>query len=107
MSSINHQLGYLQVCFPQSASTSISDLFGLRRIETSPGETVPNHLSAIQLRHLLVREHWARLTTFVFVRNPRERLVSWHSMIVDNPSHTGPFFRCARETAPTFQDVLK
>jgi hypothetical protein len=107
MSSINHQLGCLQVCVQKSASTSISDLFGLRRIETSPGKTVPNHLSAMQLRNLLGREHWARLTTFAFVRNPWERLVSWHSMIVNNPSHPGPFFRYVRETAPTFQDVLK
>ncbi len=107
MSAINPDLRCLQVCVQKSASTSISDLLELKRLELAPGQPVPNHLTAAQLRDLLGADRWAALRSFAFVRNPWERLVSWHSMIVNNPAHPSPFFRYVRETAPSFKDVLR
>ena len=77
---------FLQVCIQKTASTSIS-----KCLQGPAGGDIPNHLTAVQLISFLSPLVWSQYYTFAFVRNPWERLVSWHSMIINNPHIKGAF----------------
>ena len=63
------------------------------------------HPFARDVRAAVGPELWSTYFRFAFVRNPWDRLVSWYSMCVQNPT-PNPFSRYVRDHAPTFTDFI-
>jgi hypothetical protein len=59
------------------------------------------HLYAADLAAALGASRWEELFSFGFVRNPWERLVSWHSMCLERPE-INEFTRQVASTMPDF-----
>jgi hypothetical protein len=80
----------------------------LRRHDPSIPEKPHNarrHLGARDLRELVGHEAWNASFTFGFVRNPWDRLVSWHSMCVQAPAPNA-FGRHVQAHFASFEDFV-
>jgi chondroitin 4-sulfotransferase 11 len=64
------------------------------------------HLHASDLLAALGAAEWTSLFSFGFVRNPWERLVSWHAMCLERPD-TNAFTRHVAEELRDFTDFIE
>jgi hypothetical protein len=63
------------------------------------------HLFVRQLGGVITSEIWKSYFKFAFVRNPWERLVSWHAMCLQRPGND--FQRHIFEKYPNFDDFIE
>lgn len=64
------------------------------------------HIPAREFSRMVPREVWEGGFKFAFVRNPWDRLVSWHCMCLQNPP-TNAFQRAVRERHADFADFIR
>lgn len=91
----------------KTGGSSIEDL--LRANDPAIGSNLSDgrrHMPARDIRQVVEPQKWASYFKFACVRNPWDRLVSWHCMCIQarNPNRFGQY---VQQCAPTFEAFVK
>ena len=101
---ISHSLKCIFIHIQKIGGSSIEHV-----LTVADPEVVSNlfrrHVFARQLQAVLTKEIWESYFKFAFVRNPWERLVSWHAMCLQRPGND--FQRHIFEKYSYFDDFIE
>lgn len=97
---------FILIHIQKTGGSSVETL--MRKLDPGIGSCLyqgRRHVPAREFRLMVPPEIWSSYRKIAFVRNPWDRLVSWHRMCVDRPDN--PFQFLVRTRYPDFADFVR